>query len=205
MKEEGGGMGRLSKVKWCLVGCLVVVVVLMVGSVFMPNLLAGMVQSVADSDFAGRLRGTTLQDVYQENAITEMVVDTIGVSKIDFQPVVILKEEHGELYLPIWIGQPEANAISVVLEGIDVPRPLTSDLVCTIVDRIGAKVEYVVISDIQDNTFYAKIALLTNWIPTEIDARPSNAIAIALRANAPVYTTKAVLEKAGVTLEQEKN
>jgi bifunctional DNase/RNase len=196
-------MGGLNNVKWCLIGCLIVVLVLMVGSVFIPNRLTAMVDWVANSDFAGKLREPPPQEVHQENVMTEMVVEAIAVSEIDYQPIVILKEKDGELYLPIWIGLLEASAISVVLEGIDMPRPLTADLLCSIIERMGAKVEYIVINDFQDNTFYANIALHANWTQMEIDARPSDAIAIALRVRTPIYATEAVLERAGVPPDQK--
>ena len=191
-------MGRLSKTKWCLLGCVIVVFVLVVVSVFVPGRLTNAVKWMANSDFAGKLRALPEQEADQESTMTEMVVETIGVSKIDYQPVVILKEKGGELYLPIWIGPLEANAISMVLEGVETPRPLTPDLLCSIIDRMGVRVDYIVINDLRDTTFYSSIALDANWIQMEIDARPSDAIAIALRVGAPIYAEKAVLDKAGI-------
>ena len=196
-------MGRLNKAKWCLLGCLIVVLVLVVGSIFVPSRLTSTVKWVANNDFAGKLRAFTKQEEVQEDKLIEMVVETIGVSKIDYQPVVILKEKGGELYLPIWIGLLEANAISVVLEGVEMPRPLTPDLLCSIIDRIGASVDYIVVNDLQNHTFYASIILSANWMQMEIDARPSDAIAIALRVKAPIYVAKVVLEKAGVPADHE--
>ena len=197
-------MGRLSKTKWCLLGCLIVLFMFVVGSVFVPNKLNSVVEGVANNDFAFKLRAMLTQEADQESTLTEMVVETIGVSKINLQPVVILREKGGELYLPIWIGPLEANAISVVLEGVEIPRPLTPDLLLTIIDRMGARVSYIAINDIQENTFYSIIALEDNWIKMEIDARPSDAIAIALRVGAPIYAEKAILDKAGIHPEQKK-
>ena len=191
-------MGWLSKTKWCLLGCVIVVLVLVVGSILVPGRLTNAVKWMANNDFAGKLRALSEQETDQESTLIEMVVETVGVSKIDYQPVVILKEKGGELYLPIWIGPLEANAISMVLEGVETPRPLTADLLCSIIDRMGARVDYIVINDLQDNTFYSSIALDANWIQMEIDARPSDAIAIALRVGAPIYAEKAVLDKAGI-------
>ncbi len=191
-------MGRLSKVKWCLLGCLIVVLGLVAGSVFAPDRLGSAVRWIAGSDVACRLRALPEQEADQEYTLIEMVVETIGVREIDYQPVVILKEKYGELYLPIWIGLAEANAISVILEGVEVPRPLTPDLLCSIIDRMGASVDYIVINDLQNHTFYASIALDANGVQMEIDARPSDAIAIALRVRAPIYVEKAVLDKAGI-------
>lgn len=196
-------MGRLSKTKWCLLGCVIVMLVLVVGSIFVPGRLTNAVKWMANNDFAGKLRALSEQEVEQESTLTEMVVESIGLSKIDYQPVVILKEKGGELSLPIWIGFLEANAISVVLEGVKTPRPLTPDLLCSIIDRIGARVDYIAINDLRNHTFYANIALNANWMQMEIDARPSDAIAIALRVGAPIYVEKAVLEKVGIQPDQK--
>ncbi|GAH31451.1 unnamed protein product, partial [marine sediment metagenome] len=105
-------MGRLSKAKWCLLGCLIVVLVLIAGAVFIPGRLTGAVNWVANNDFAGKLRGLPEREVAQEDTLIEMVVERVGVMEIGYQPVIILKEKGGELYLPIWIGPLEANAIS---------------------------------------------------------------------------------------------
>ena len=196
-------MGRLSKTKWCLLGCVIVMLVLVVGSIFVPGRLTNAVKWMTNNDFAGKLRALSEQEVEPESTLTEMVVESIGLSKIDYQPVVILKEKGGGLSLPIWIGFLEANAISVVLEGVKMPRPLTPDLLCSIIDRIGARVDYIAINDLRNNTFYANIALNANWRQMEIDARPSDAIAIALRVGAPIYVEKAVLEKVGIQPDQK--
>jgi len=200
---KGGKMGRMSKAKWCLLGCLIIVLVLVSTSVFVPNSITNAVKWVADNDFAGKLRALAKQEEIQEDRLIEMIVDSIGVSKIDYQPVVILKQKGGQLYLPIWIGLAEANAVSVVLEGVKMPRPLTPDLLCSVIDRMGASVDYIVVNDLRNHTFYANVTLQANWRQIEIDARPSDAIAIAIRVRAPIYVTKAVLEKAGVLPDHE--
>jgi len=91
----------------------------------------------------------------------------------------------------------------VILEEIDMPRPLTSDLLCAVIDRTGADVNHIVINDLQDETFYADIILQSDWRQLKIDARPSDAIAVALRVGAPIYATEEVLNKAGILSEQE--
>ena len=196
-------MGRLSKAKWCLLGCLIVALVLVVGSVFVPGSLTRTVEWVGSNDLACQLRALSKQEADQEHRLIEMVVETIGVSNIDYQPVVILKEKGRELYLPIWIGLAEAKSISVILEGMEVPRPLTPDLLCSIIDRMGASVDYIVINDLRNDTFYANVSLNANWSQMEIDARPSDAIAVALRVGAPIFVEKAVLAKAGIHPGQE--
>ncbi|MFQ5454885.1 MAG: bifunctional nuclease family protein [Nitrospirota bacterium] len=109
--------------------------------------------------------------------------------------IVILKDEEALEVLPIWIGKPEANAISFALEGIFTPRPMIHDLIKNILDSIDAKVISIVITDLKDNTYYAKLHLLYNDSEFTIDARPSDAIALALRVDAPIFTTQDVINK----------
>jgi len=196
-------MGRLSRVKWCLLGCLIVGVVFIGVSVVQPGRLTSVVKLVANSDFAGKIRAIVAREAVDEYHPVEMVVDTVGVSKVDSQPMVVLKEKAGERYLIISIGLAEANAIAVITEGVDVLRPLTADLLCSIMDRLGASVKSIVISDIQDSTFYANIILEANWTEMRIDSRPSDAIAVALRAGVPIYVEESVLDKVGVKPSQD--
>lgn len=111
-------------------------------------------------------------------------------------PIVILKDEGSQLFLPIWIGVFEANAIALRIEGVETPRPMTHDLLRSTLEQLGAKVEKIVISDLRENTFYALIHLLRNGENIQVDARPSDAIALALRVEAPIFVTRPVLEKA---------
>ena len=196
-------MERLGKVKWCLLGCLIIMLVFMAASVFIPDRLTEAVRWMAQKDSANELRELVKKDETRLDSLVEMIVDSIGISEINHQPVVVLKQKEEEIYLPIWIGFAEATAISVALEEVKVPRPLTPDLLCYVIDRTGASIDYVVIEDIKDNTYYANIILQVSWRQQEIDARPSDAIAIALRVKSPIYVTKAVLEKAGVPLYHE--
>ena len=196
-------MGRLRRVKWYLLGCLIGALVLVGVSVFIPIELTSAVKWVANSNFACKVRSLTEQEAVKEPTLVEMVVETIGMSRIDYTPVVILKEKAGERYLPIWIGPAEANAISVILEGVSVERPLTSDLLCSVVDTLEASVNYIVINDLKDDTFYASLILNANWMQTEVDSRPSDAIAIAVRVGAPIYVEEAVLDKAGIPFDHE--
>src|SRR5262249_53685249 len=111
-------------------------------------------------------------------------------------PIVILKDTGSQLFLPIWIGVPEAKAIAIRIENVELPRPMTHDLLRSIVETLGGRVEKIVISDLKDNTFYALIHLLRENQPLTVDARPSDAIALALRANAPIFVLRSVMEKA---------
>lgn len=133
----------------------------------------------------------------------EMSVEGIRVSLMNYQRVVILKEKDADRYLPIWIGPAEADAITVRLQEVTVARPLTHDLLRDVLDKLGAEVHSVVVNDLADDTFYARIMLQVNGERLEIDSRPSDAIALAVRAQVPIYAEDSVLERAGVQLDQE--
>lgn len=111
-------------------------------------------------------------------------------------PIVILRDEAEQVFLPIWIGVFEANAIALRLEKVDTPRPMTHDLLRSALEQVGAQVQKIVISDLQDNTFFARIHVQTNGTGVEIDARPSDAIALALRTESPIFVLEPVLDKA---------
>ena len=132
-----------------------------------------------------------------------MTIDSIRVSLMNYQRVVILKEKDSDRYLPIWIGPAEADAIAVKLQDISVPRPLTHDLLRSIIEKLSANVSHIYISDLQNDTFYARIMIHIDGKEMEIDSRPSDAIALAVRAQVPIYAEEQVLEKAGVLLDKE--
>jgi bifunctional DNase/RNase len=111
-------------------------------------------------------------------------------------PVVLLEELQGDRVLPIWVGVFEARAIAMEMDQVAPPRPMTHDLIKTIIEGVKAQVTNVVIIDLKDNTFYAQIALHTGAASLQIDARPSDAIALALRVKAPIYVAKTVLDRA---------
>jgi len=134
----------------------------------------------------------------------EMVIDSIRVSLMNYQRVVILKEKDADRYLPIWIGPNEADAIAVKLQGINVPRPLTHDLLRSAIGGLGASIKHVVVNNLEEDTFYAKIILTSgDNHDTEIDARPSDAIALAVRGDVPIYVEDNVLEKASIILDKD--
>jgi len=133
----------------------------------------------------------------------EMTIDSIRVSVVNSQRVVILKENDAVRYLPIWIGPAEADAIAIKLQEVVVPRPLTHDLLSSMIATLGAKVISIVVNDLQNDTFYAKINLAINEKEIEVDSRPSDAIALAVRARVPIYAVEEVLEKAGIVFDQE--
>jgi len=133
----------------------------------------------------------------------EMSVDSIRVSLMNYQRVVILKEKTADRYLPIWIGPNEADAIAVKLQGVNVPRPLTHDLLCSVIKTLGASVSAIVVHDLKNDTFYAKILLDVDGDTIEVDSRPSDALALAVRVGVPIYAEESVLDKAGILLDSE--
>ena len=133
----------------------------------------------------------------------EMTVDSIRVSLMNYQRVVILKEMESNRHLPIWIGPAEADAIAVKLQGISVPRPLTHDLMQSVIDNLGAEISYIRINDLKNDTFFAKIGVSMDGKKVEVDSRPSDAIALAVRAQVPIYAEDNVLDKAGIQLDAD--
>jgi len=132
----------------------------------------------------------------------EMKIDSIRVSLMNYQRVVILKEKAANRYLPIWIGPSEADAIAVKLQNIELARPLTHDLLQSVIGTLGASVNFIVVSELQNDTFFAKLSLNVDGEQVEVDSRPSDALALAVRAGAPIYADETVLDKAGILLEE---
>jgi len=133
----------------------------------------------------------------------EMKIDSIRVSLMNYQRVVILREKESDRYLPIWIGPSEADAIAVKLQGVEVPRPLTHDLLLSVIEKLGARVDSVIVSDLKSDTFYARIILELDDKQVEIDSRPSDALALAVRTSVPIFAEESVLDKAGILLDGE--
>jgi len=133
----------------------------------------------------------------------EMTIDSIRVSLMNYQRVVILKEKTSDRYLPIWIGPAEADAIAVKLQGVSVPRPLTHDLLSSVIDTLGAAVNSVIVNDLKNDTFYARVILDVDKKQVEVDSRPSDALALAVRTGVPIYAEESVLDKAGILLDGE--
>lgn len=127
-----------------------------------------------------------------------MEVHGVNLDVMTNQPVVILREAATKRILPIWIGQFEATAILMELQGIVPTRPLTHDLMKTVMDKMHASLTRVVVSDLRDGTFYATMSLSVNGSVLEIDARPSDAIALAVRNQTPIFASQEVMEKAAI-------
>jgi bifunctional DNase/RNase len=133
----------------------------------------------------------------------EMTIDSIRVSLMNYQRVVILKEKASDRYLPIWIGPAEADAIAVKLQGVAVPRPLTHDLLSSVIESLGALVNSIIVNDLKNDTFYARVILDVDGKQVEVDSRPSDALALAVRTGVPIYADESVLDKAGILLDGE--
>ena len=126
----------------------------------------------------------------------EMTVKGLMVDPITNAPIIILRDKDGQRALPIWVGPSEANAILLQLENVATPRPMTHDLLRNVIHDLKAEILKVVVCDLKENTFYALIHLQVNGEPVAVDARPSDAIALALRARAPIYVEDRVIDTA---------
>ena len=131
----------------------------------------------------------------------EVVIDSIRVSLVSHQRVVILKHVESDLYLPIWIGASEADSIAVKMQGVSLPRPLTHDLLASVIDSLGGRLTHITVNDLKDDTFFAQITIDLNGLSIDVDSRPSDAIAVAVRADIPIYVADHVINKAGIKLD----
>ena len=136
---------------------------------------------------------------------TEMTVDSIRVHMPTGSHVVILREKDAERYLPIWIGNSEANAIALRITGITPERPITHDLLVNILGAVDVSVNRIIVTSLSNDVFYARILASSNGRSLDIDARPSDAIAVAVRTGARIFVADEVLDKAGVLPESEKD
>jgi len=134
----------------------------------------------------------------------EMVIYGVSFDLVGKQPIVLLKTADGNKFLPIWIGHPEAAAILMKLQGASTPRPMTHDLVTAMLEQLDAQVTRITVTDLKENTFYASITVAQNGSEMEIDSRPSDAIALAVRAEAPIYANERVIEESAIEFEGEE-
>ena len=135
----------------------------------------------------------------------EMTIKGLMVDPITSMPIIILRDKDGQRVLPIWVGVFEANAIALQMENVTTPRPMTHDLLRNVIQDLRARIDKIVVSDLKENTFYALIYLTVNGDVVAIDARPSDAIALALRARAPIFVEERVIDHAKtVDLAPEK-
>ncbi len=134
------------------------------------------------------------------NRMIEMDLAGVRVELPSNQPIVLLKEREGERYLPIWIGAAEAAAIALSLQGVVTPRPMTHDLMKNILEEMAVQVSEIVITELRDGTFFAVINMQRNGSAFEISSRPSDAIALAVRLNTPIYASEEVLSEASILI-----
>lgn len=132
----------------------------------------------------------------------EMVIYGVSFDMVGKQPIVLLKTVDDNRFLPIWIGHPEAAAILMKLQGADTPRPMTHDLMVDMLDQVETKCERISINELRDNTFYATITLSVTGTEVEIDSRPSDALALAVRVQAPIFVAEEVIEESSIEFDQ---
>jgi bifunctional DNase/RNase len=139
----------------------------------------------------------------RESFVQQMQIYGVSFDMVGKQPIVLLKTVDGNKFLPIWIGHPEAAAILMKLQGASTPRPMTHDLLSDVLDQMEAKCERVSVTELRDNTFYASITITVNGSEVEIDSRPSDALALAVRVSAPIFAAEEVIEESAIEFEHE--
>jgi uncharacterized protein len=132
-----------------------------------------------------------------------MVIYGVSFDMVGKQPIVLLKTIDGNKFLPIWIGHPEAAAILMKLQGASTPRPMTHDLISDMISELDAQCTRVSVTELKDNTFYASITLRVNGQEVEIDSRPSDALAVAVRTSAPIFAAEDVIQESAIEFEHE--
>jgi uncharacterized protein len=136
--------------------------------------------------------------------VYEMVIYGVSFDLVGKQPIVLLKTADGNRFLPIWIGHPEAAAILMKLQGASTPRPMTHDLVTEMLSQLDAQVIRITVTELKENTFYATITVQQDGTEIEIDSRPSDAIALAVRSDAPIFAADSVVEESAIEFEGEE-
>jgi bifunctional DNase/RNase len=139
----------------------------------------------------------------RERSVQEMVIYGVSFDMVGKQPIVLLKTIDGNKFLPIWIGHPEAAAILMKLQGATTPRPMTHDLISEMINELDAQCTRVSVTELKDNTFYASITLRVNGQEIEIDSRPSDALAVAVRTSAPIFAAEDVISESAIEFEHE--
>jgi len=132
-----------------------------------------------------------------------MVIYGVSFDMVGKQPIVLLKTVEGNRFLPIWIGHPEAASILMKLQGATTPRPMTHDLLCSMLGELEVRCTQIAVTELRENTFYASITLSVNGREMEIDSRPSDAIALAVRAGAPIFAADEVIAESAIEFEHE--
>ncbi len=135
--------------------------------------------------------------------VQEMVIYGVSFDVIGKQPIVLLKTMEGNKFLPIWIGHPEAAAILIKLQGTELPRPMTHDLLTSVIGSFDAEVARITVTELKESTFYATLTLNKEGAEIEIDSRPSDALALAVRTEAPIYASTELINENAIEFERE--
>jgi bifunctional DNase/RNase len=135
--------------------------------------------------------------------VQEMVIYGVSFDVIGKQPIVLLKTVEGNRFLPIWIGHPEAAAILIKLQGTSLPRPMTHDLLTSVIGQFEAEVSRITVTELKDSTFYARLTLLKDGAEIDIDSRPSDALALAVRTEAPIFASTELIDENAIEFERE--
>lgn len=132
-----------------------------------------------------------------------MVIYGVSFDVVGKQPIVLLRTAEGNRYLPIWIGHPEAAAILIRLQGTELPRPMTHDLLMSVIGHCDAELSKITVTELKESTFYARLTLLKDGEEIDVDSRPSDALALAVRTDAPIFASSALLEENAIEFEHE--
>jgi bifunctional DNase/RNase len=135
--------------------------------------------------------------------MVEMMIDSVRVSLTNQQRIILLRELGGEIFLPIWVGPYEAEAITIALQEIEIARPQTHDLLISVFSHLNARLSRVEVTELRGDVFYGNLVVEVNGMQLNIDTRPSDAIALAVRAHAPIFVSKTILLEAGISPEKE--
>jgi len=136
-------------------------------------------------------------------SVQEMIIYGVSFDVIGKQPIVLLKTVDSNRFLPIWIGHPEAAAILIKLQGTELPRPMTHDLMTSLIGQLDAEIQKITVTGLKNNTFYAALTLLRNGEEIEVDARPSDALALAVRTDAPIFAADDLIDENAIEFEHE--
>jgi bifunctional DNase/RNase len=135
--------------------------------------------------------------------VQEMVIYGVSFDVIGKQPIVLLKTVEGNKFLPIWIGHPEAAAILIKLQGTQLPRPMTHDLLTNVIGQFRAEVTRITVTELKDSTFYATLTLSKDGAEIDVDSRPSDALALAVRTDAPIFASNELIDENAIEFERE--
>lgn len=163
-----------------------------------------MIVSLGWSSMRSLVAATSVAHFTKGRQMIRVVVDSIRVSLLTQHRVVVLRETDSKRYLPIWIGPFEADAIAMAIQGHEPQRPMTHDLLKALIGDLDSQITHILVNDIQDNTFFARIVIEQRGRTIEVDARPSDAVALAVRTEVPIYIADHVLEQAGVFFDEDE-